>query len=180
LNYVDTLSKGSSNGAGGGDRTQFLVSLRNVSAFGLIDSVTGRLVRVFRGSFVQQHGVRFIDAHTVVMMDNCGGDYAGGPSRVLLFDLADGKERTLFPNALSKWPGTFTKEAGNIDISADHKRVIATFTHSGRAYEISLSDGQVLGAFDNLQDVSSLKRFGTERNVRAARFAQYGVYYAKD
>src|SRR4030095_9314764 len=137
LNYVDTLSKGSSNGAGGGDRTQFLVSLRNVSAFGLIDSVTGRLVRVFRGSFVQQHGVRFIDAHTVVMMDNCGGDYAGGPSRVLLFDLADGKERTLFPNALSKWPGTFTKEAGNIDISADHKRVIATFTHSGRAYEIS-------------------------------------------
>ena len=156
-----------------------VASMRNLSAFAILDGQARRVKRIVRGSFFRQHSVHHLEGSKFLLFDNLGSDGAHGPSRVLVVDLADGSETTLFPN--DRTPehlrGLYTRIAGHITISPDRSRAIATFSWPGIAVEISLADGEALNTFRSLHDVSSVEDFPEERIDRAAAFRMTGMEY---
>ncbi|MEM9386268.1 MAG: arylsulfotransferase family protein [Pseudomonadota bacterium] len=157
----------------------WVLSLRNLSAFAIVDSNNGRIKRVIRGSFSQQHSVQHLTGPRYLLFDNKGGNWDGGPSRVLELDLATGSERTVFPTAahLDRHRKLFQKAVGHLSISKDRTRVIATFTSYGLAFEIRLADGRLLREFRSIHDVSDVPTLAA-RGTTAAVFELFGVEYA--
>jgi len=181
LNFVRRLrdDAGGTWGLAPGD---LVASLRNLSAFAILDGKSGRVKRLVRGSFLYQHSVQHLTGSTFLMFDNWGGDGVHGPSRLLMIDLADGRETTLFPNDQTPEPlrDLFTRVRGNIDISPDRQRAMVAFTREGMAVEVRLADGAVLNVFHSLHAVSSLEQFPEERKQRAAVFEMRGIYYIRN
>ncbi len=178
LNYIGKLPK-SAGGSDGVVPGAFVVSLRNLSAFAIVDGKDGHFKRLIRGTFFQQHSVKHLDAAKFLMFDNHGGDANGGPSRLLMVDLASGMETNIFPTKRTSevLGDLFSDRAGKIDISPDRQRTIITFSDESRAIEVSLSDGKVLSTFASLHDASGLAQLPEERNTKAAKFRLYGVDY---
>ncbi len=174
LNSIDVVGEN-----GGGLAGDIVLSLRNVSAFAILDGETHELKRLVRGTFVGQHDVTHLRGSTFLMFDNRGGDRTGGPSRLLMVDLATGVERTVFPNDRTPEAlrGLYSHNRSAIDVSPDGRRAIATFAHPGVAVEVRLADGAVLAVFRSLHDVSGLDQFPEEHLHRAARFILQGVDY---
>ena len=160
LNFIHQLGDdaGGAQGIAPGD---LVVSLRSLSAFAILDGETGRLNRLVRGGFLQQHSVQHLEGSTFLMFDNLGHDYVGGPSRLLMVDISDGRETTIFPNDTTPEAlrGLFSRYRGYIDISNDRERAIVAFTDAGVAVEVRLSDGAVLNTFTSLHDVSGIEQF---------------------
>ena len=181
LNFVHRLGDdaGGTWGLAPGD---LVVSLRNISAFAILDGESGRVKRLVRGSFFYQHSVQHLTGATFLMFDNYGHDGTYGPSRLLMIDLADGRETTLFPNDRTPKPlqNLFTASQGSIDISPDRTRALVTFTQAGVVVEVRLADGAVLNVFHSLHDVSNLEQFPEERQRRAAVFEMGGIYYIRN
>ena len=148
LNYIHQLGNdaGGTWGIAAGD---LVVSLRNLSAFAILDQESGRVKRLVQGNFFMQHSVHHLEGSTFLMFDNWGQDEVGGPSRLLMIDLADGQETTIFPN--QRTPGSlrdmFSEVQGDIDISADRRRALIAFTEEGIGVEVRLSDGEILNIF---------------------------------
>ena len=115
------------------------------------------------------------------MFDNLGHDYVGGPSRLLMVDVSDGRETTIFPNehTAEAMQGLFSRYRGSIDISHDRERVIVAFTDEGVAVEVRLSDGEVLNTFASLHDLSNIEYFSEERAKVAGRFRLFGLDYVE-
>ena len=157
-----------------------VVSLRNVSAFAILDAESGRLKRLVRGSFRWQHSVHHWKGSRFLLFDNLGRDGTYGPSRLLMVDLADGRERTIFPNdgAPEALRGLYSRLAGKISISPDRRRALVVFTWEGVAVEVRLSDGAALNVFRSLHDVSGLEQFPEERATRPAVFQMRGLDYS--
>ena len=178
LNYIHEVRDVTSNQSGIA-KGDLALSLRNISAFVILDGETGRVKRLARGTFSRQHSVLHLKDSVFLMFDNHGGDETGGPSRLLELDLSDGAERTIFPNpdTPAHLRGLFSDTSGKIDISPDRRRAMVVFTHRGTAVEVRLSDGAVLNAFTSLHDVSQLEQFGEERTVNAAAFTVFGLDY---
>ena len=178
LNFVHRLGDdaGGSWGMAPGD---MVASLRNLSAFAILDSESGRVKRLVRGSFFHQHSVQHFQGSRFLMFDNMGGDGVHGPSRILMIDLAGGEETTIFPNDSTPeyLKDLFSHTAGHIDVLPDRRRAIVAFTAEGMAVEISLPDGEALNVFTSLNDVSDLHQFPTERETKAAMFKLYGIEY---
>ena len=178
LNFVHRLRDdvGGTWGLAPGD---LVASLRNLSAFAILDGESGRVKRMVRGSFFYQHSVQHLTGSTFLMFDNWGGDGVHGPSRLLKIDLADGRETTVFPNDQTPEPlqNLLSRTQGQIDISPDRQRAMVTFTREGVTVEVRLADGAVLNVFHSLHDVSSLEQFPETRKQRAAVFAAGGLYY---
>ena len=178
LNFIFPLrdDAGGAQGIAPGD---LVVSLRNLSAFAILDGETGRLKRLVRGGFLQQHSVHHLEGSTFLMFDNLGHDYVGGPSRLLMVDVSDGRETTIFPNERTPEAlrGLFSKKAGKIDISHDRERAIVAFTNDGVAVEVRISDGAALNVFTSLHDVSGLEQFSEERTTMAGVFRLFGIDY---
>ena len=145
LNFVHQVREDAGGGAGieAGD---LVVSLRNLNAFGILDRDDHRLKRLVRGTFFRQHSVTHLEGTKFLMFDNQGGDGVHGPSRLLLVDVADGTERTVFPNGAT--PGhlqdLFSTLKGHVSVSPDRRRAFVTFTEEGKAVEVRLADGAVL------------------------------------
>ena len=181
LNFVHRLGAdaGGTWGLAPGD---LVASLRNLSAFAIVDGESGRVKRLVRGSFFYQHSVQHLTKATFLMFDNYGGDGVHGPSRLLKIDLADGRETTLFPNDQTPQPlrNLFSEDQGTIDISPDRRRAMVSFTHEGVAVEVRLADGAVLNVFHSLHDVSNLEQFPEERQQRAAVFTMRGISYIRN
>ena len=116
------------------------------------------------------------------MFDNMGNDGVHGPSRLLMVDLADGRETTIFPNDRTpdSLRGLYTGEAGKIDVSPDRQRAMVVFTREGVAVEVRLSDGEVLNVFRSLHDVSGLDQFPDERASQSAIFEMFGLDYVRN
>jgi len=178
VNYVTPVGEGIAKGLPGVSPSDFLVSMRHISALAIISRETGRLLRLFRGDFFMQHAVHPFGGTSVIMFDNLGAGAAGGPSRLLVYDLATGAERTLFPLPGKASVPFFSEKNGTISLSADGTRAIVAVTDAGRGYEIRLSDGAILTKFDNLSDVSMLGGFEELKHRFAARFDSFGLYYA--
>ncbi len=157
LNFVHMLGAdaGGAEGIAPGD---LVVSLRNLNAFAILDEDDRRLKKLVRGSFRQQHGVRHLDNARFIMFDNLGTDGVHGPSRLLIVDLATGKETTVFPNDatplhLRDW---FSYRSGTVDVSLDGRRALVADVQGARAFEIRLADGRVLNVFRQVHDLSKL------------------------
>ena len=181
LNSIDVLGEdaGGADGLAPGD---LVVSLRNVDAFAVLDRRTHRVKRLVRGSFVEQHAVLHLEGSRFLMFDNLGMDAAdgGGFSRLLMVDVADGGETTIFPNAATPdhlRQVFFSRLGGDVALSPDRRRVIGTAWKSGRGVEVRLADGAVLAEFDNVHDVSRLERLPDERMTHAWRFSLSGIRY---
>ena len=176
LNFIHRLGEdtGGAWGIGPGD---LVVSLRNLSVFAILDQESGYVKRVVRGNFLHQHSVHHLEGSTFLMFDNWGQDEVGGPSRLLMIDLADGRETTIFPNQRSpeSLRDLFSSSEGTIDISADHRRVLITFAGEGMGVEVRLSDGEILNIF------RSCCTSGQVLNVRESRnrlfHRMYGLHY---
>lgn len=159
-----------------------VLSLRNLSAFAILGKDDHRLKRLVRGAFFQQHSVLHLEGSRFLLFDNLGGDATGGPSRLLMVDLATGAETTIFPN--ERAPETlrrlFSIAWGIVAISPDQRRALVTFTGAGTGVEVRLRDGEVLAVFRSLHDVSDLEQFSEERLDRAALFWLRGLDYLLD
>ena len=178
LNFAHQLGP-DAGGAEGIAHGDIVVSLRNISAFAVLDGDDGSLKRFERGGFAQQHAVRHLSGARFLMMDNQG---TGNASRLLMVDLADGQETTIFPNerAPERLRNLFTELRGHIDVSPDRRRATVAYSDEGVAVEVRLADGEVLAVFRSLHDVSGFDEFGEEGTERAALFRMMGVYYASD
>ena len=88
-NYIDRIRE-DVRGIPGVVPGDYVVSLRHISAFGIVDSQTGDVKRLVRGTFIYQHSVQHLSGSEFLLFDNDGADVEAGPSRVLLVDLADG------------------------------------------------------------------------------------------
>ena len=178
LNFVDRLREGAGGipGAAPGD---LVVSLRNLSAFAILDRASGRLKRLARGTFVQQHAVHHLDGSRFLLFDNFGGRSSPPASRILEVDLATGRERTVFPNDRTPAPlrSLFTAFAGHLSLSPDRSRVLASFFEEGVAVEVRLDDGEALAVLRSLHDVSGREAYPEERRSQSAVFHLLSVEY---
>ena len=156
-----------------------VVSMRELSAFAILDAGSGRVKRLVRGSFRRQHAVHHWQGSRFLLFDNHGSDGVYGPPRLLMVDLADGRETTIFPNAGTPEAlrGLRSEIMGNISISPDRRRALVVFTLAGVAVEVRLSDGAALRVFRSLHDVSGLEQFPEERATRPAVFMMTGLDY---
>ena len=154
LNSIHEL--GEDAGADGLAPGDLVASLRNLSAFVVLDRRTHRVKRLVRGSFFQQHDVLHLGGSRFLLFDNLGEDADGfGPSRLLVVDVADGDETTVFPNAATPdhlREAFFTLRKGGIFLSPDRRRAIATA--AWLAVEVRLADGAVLTVFNAVHDVA--------------------------
>ena len=145
LNYVHQVRE-DAGGVSGIEAGDLVVSLRNLNAFGILDRDDRRLKRLVRGTFFRQHSVMHLEGTKFLMLDNRGGDGVHGPSRLLLVDVAEGTEHTVFPNGAT--PGhlqdLLSPIGGQISLSPDRRRVVVVFAGEGRVVEVRLADGAVL------------------------------------
>ena len=171
LNYVDVIRQ-DVEGIPDVRPGDYVVSLRNIDTFGILDGSTGAVKRMIRGTFLQQHSVQHLRGSEFLVFDNHGGGSDGGPSRILLVDLADGavRERTVYPTRdTPKELRLYSQVRGNIAISHDRERLIAAFSNEGVALELRISDGAMLNVYRNVHDLS-----GLNHNLEAAE--GIGVY----
>ena len=177
LNSVHEL--GGTAGGGSIGPGDLVVSLRNLSAFAILDGGTHRLKRLFRGGFFLQHSMVHLKGSRFLMFDNLGREGRHGPSRLLMFDVADGAETTIFPN--DRTPehlrNLHSRTRGGVSISPDRRRVFLTFSSVGKAVEVRIRDGAVLTVFNSLHDVSHLDSLPEERKTRAIAFGLQPIRY---
>ena len=178
LNFVSRLGE-SAGGAPGIAPGDLVVSLRNLSAFAILDGASGRLRRLVRGTFSWQHSVQHLEGSRFLLFDNFGGRSSPPSSRILEVDLADGEERVVFPNERTpaRLRSLFTDIVGHLSLSPDRSRVLASFFEDGVAVEIRLADGEASAVLRSLHDVSGRDAYPEARASRSAAFALNGVDY---
>ena len=181
LNYIDRIREDVDGilGVAPGD---YVVSLRNISAFGIMDNVTGAVKKVVSGTFIHQHAVQHLRGSEFLIFDNHGADADAGPSRLLLIDLADGavRERTIFP--LANTPEEFrlfSHNRGNISISLDREKAIVVSSNEGIALEVQLSDGAILNVFRNIHDLSGMEHNLEGAGDRAVYLVLHDIQYVE-
>ncbi len=178
---------GGANNIAPGD---IVASLPFLNAFGIIDQNNRRFKELVRGSFIQQHAVRHLEKARFLMFDS--GSF---PTRLLMFDLATGKETTLFPRdhtpphlrqiaPLNFPPNTgYAKNSEfkigiHIAVAPDRQRILFGKPRSGLAFELRLSDGRVLNIFRQLHDLSSVVNIPDLFRQRAGVFQATAYDYA--
>jgi hypothetical protein len=181
LNQIDVVGADLVDPSGVVRPGDFIVSLRNISSIGIIDRNDARFKRLLRGTFLQQHSVRYWRDGKALMFDNHGAGWEGGPSRVVAVDLVSGLEQTIFPTEHTgeAFRSLFSDMSGKIDISPNKKRAIVTFPDASQAIEVRLRDGEVLAVFESLHDASAVTALTAERTRKAAHFRMYGVAYVE-
>lgn len=179
LNHVNVIRERITdprNGAVLAEKGDLVVSLRNVSAFGILERNTGDFRFLRRGNFFQQHSVKHLAGTRFLMFDNHGSDKEGGPSRLLMVDIGNGRERTVFPNgrAPEDLRKLFSNTLGQIAISPSGKRALATFSNRHVSVEVRLSDGKALNVFRSRHPVPD----GEDGAIEIEPRTLYGVSYA--
>ena len=181
LNYIDRIREDIRDipGVVPGD---YVVSLRNISAFGILDGQTGEIKLMVRGTFIHQHSVQHLRGSEFLLFDNHGADIETGPSRVLVVDLAGGavRERTVYPTEdTPKDLMIYSGIRGNIAISEDRERLIVASSDQGIAVELQVSDGTVRNVFRNIHDMSGLSLNLEEAGDMAIYFVFYDLQYVE-
>ena len=177
LNSVHELGR---DARGGGiEPGDLVISLRNISAFVILDGDTYRLKRLIRGGFFGQHSVTHLEGSQFLMLDNWGREGRHGPSRLLMVDIVDGAETTIFPNdsTPAELRNLYSSTRGGISISPDRRRVIVSFSQAGRAVEVRLRDGAVLTVFNSVHDGSHQDSLPEERKTKAMLLPMRTIRY---
>ena len=167
-----------------------VASLPFLNAFGIIDQNNRRFKELVRGSFIQQHAVRHLEKARFLMFDS-----GSSPSRLLMFDLATGKETILFPRSHTPThlrqivPPNYKYRSNvaiygkyriklHLAVAPDRQRVLFGDPRSGLAFELRLSDGRVLNIFRQLHDLSSVVGIPDPFRQRAWLFRTAAYNYA--
>ena len=161
-----------------------VLSLRNLDAFAIVDREARVVTRYVQGTFEAQHSVKHLGGSRFVLLDNRGGDIQRDGvwrkySRVLVLDLADGSETVVFPKNPGQDPlcCIYSYFQGQISISPDRMRVIASFSQAGKAVEVRIADGRALAEFNFVHD---MRRFGRSLPTATVRFLDGQVFYARE
>ena len=181
LNYIDRIRE-DVQGIPGVVPGDYVVSLRNISAFGIVDSQTGEIKLMVRGTFIHQHSVQHLRGSEFILFDNHGADFETGPSRVLVVDLAGGavRERTVYPTGTTPEDlSIYSSNRSNVSISKDRKRVLVASANQGLALELQVSDGMILNVFRNIHDMSGLSLNLEEAGDRAIYFVFKDLQYVE-
>ena len=172
-----------------------VASLPLLNAFGIIDQNNRRFKELVRGSFIQQHAVRHFEKARFLILDSGGSPFDSGssPGRLLMFDLATGKETILFPRDHTPthlrqivplnyrfrfMPDRYHRLQVGLALSPDRQRVLFGNPRSGLAFELRLSDGRVLNIFRQLHDLSSVVGIPDPFRQRAGVFQTAAYDYA--
>ena len=160
-----------------------VASLPNLDAFGIIDQNNRRFKELARGSFTMQFGVRHLEKAQFLMFD-----LGNSPRRLLMFDLATGKETTLFPRDHTPThlrhivPPKYKNHRLNVGlhlaVAPDRQRILFGETMSGLAFELRLADGRILNIFRQLHDLSSVVGIPDPFRQRAVVFRSTAYDYA--
>jgi hypothetical protein len=178
MNFVVPLGAELSAKVPGTAPDDYLVSMRHISAFGIVSRRSRVFTHLYKGSFALQHAVQPLGGSKVIMIDNWGAGAGSPPSRVISYDLVTHEEESILKLEPSQ-SSYFTSGEGVISISPDRTRAIATFTVPGTAYEFRLSDGKAISLMRNLQDVSSMPSIVQQIGSHSAIFNAHGVYYSR-
>ena len=181
LNYIDRIRE-DVQGIPEVVAGDYVVSLRNISAFGIVDSETGEIKQMVRGTFIKQHSVQHLKGSEFLLFDNRGAGVDGGPSRVLLVDIGDGlvRERTVYPtDDTPEDLRIYSRIRGNIAISEDRGRLIVASSDQGIALEIQVSDGTILNVFRNIHDMTGLSLNLEEAGDMAIYFVLKDLQYVE-
>lgn len=157
-----------------------VVSMRSLSAVGVLDGRDGSLKCLTRGSFLFQHSARHWKGSKFLLLDNQGTDGTHGPSRLLMINLVTGTERTIFPNVNtppSIRAKAVTRIRGHVSVSPDLTRAICTFPDARFAVEVRLSDGECLTVFENVHDISSFELLGRDGETKMGSFGLNAIEY---
>ena len=181
LNHIDRIRDDVQDilGVSPGD---YVVSLRQISAFGILDGQTGAVKLMVRGTFIHQHSVQHLSGSKFILFDNSGGDNKNDPSRILVVDLAGGavQERTLYPtDETPEDLRIYSRVRGNIEISEDRERLILASSDPGIGLELRVSDGAVLNVFRNIHDMSGLSLNLEEAGDMAIYFLLTDLQYVE-
>ena len=145
LNFVHEVRE---DAAGSGmwnvEPGDLVLTLRNLSAFAILDGDSHQVKRLHHGTFHMPHSVTHLEGSRFLMFDNLGNEEF---SRLLIVDLSTGEETTVFPT--DSTPPRFrsiARSRGYLSVSPDRRRAIATYPRQG-AVEVRIADGEVLAAF---------------------------------
>ena len=138
-----------------------VVSMRNLNAFAVLDRDSFDIKTLVRGTFNRQHSVKHFEGSRFLVFDNWGLEpELDGSSRVLVIDLADGSETTVFPGPSTPSDlvaaNLFTRTRGSLSVSPDRQRLIATFLEGWKSFEIEIATGKVLTEFTDVHDLTPL------------------------
>jgi len=134
-----------------------LLSFRSLNGIGVLDPDTSLFKWFYVGAVQYQHSPRFLDDNRILIFDNFGGPEINNPSRVVAIDVSSGHAQTVFPRKDMKIPSRpfFSETAGHIDVHADQKRMLVSWTHQGLVWEIDMESGEVLWEYLNTHPVSN-------------------------
>ena len=166
-----------------------VASFPDLDAFGIIGQNNLRLKQLIRGDFTRQHGVRHFEKSRFLMFSR--DEAHPGQPRLLMFDLAIGKQTILFPRDHTPThlrlrtkpykcykPYCFPLAELRLAVSPDRRRVLFSEPKTGRAFELRLSDGRVLNIFRQLHDLSSIDDIPDPFRQRAWVFRTVAFEYA--
>jgi len=149
----------------------YVISMRNISSIIVFDPDSEEIVDVIRGTFVEQHSVQQLEGSKVLLFDNWGGDAIGGASRLLEVDLVTGFERRVFP--IQGTPefeeNPFSWRGGRVDISADRKRALVSFSGQARGYEVDIATGEMILKYNSLHNISDVSVAADEHKKTAVQ-----------
>ena len=135
-NSVEVLS--------GGERLQFLLSIRSISTVAILDVASGRIVWALSGRWHKQHEAQLVDGN-ILLFDNLGlTKERPGPdqSRVLEIDINSLEVVWSFTE-----PGFFTRGAG-AQQRLPNGNTLITESERGRVLEVS-PDGRIVWEYIN-------------------------------
>jgi len=137
-----------------------LLSFRSINSIGVLDPDTSLFKWFYVGAVQYQHSPRFYGDNQILVFDNLGGSSKDNPSRVAAIDISSGHAQTVFPRKNIKIPPRyfFSETSGHIDLHADQKRMLVSWTHQGLVWEIDIESGEVLWEYINTHPVEN--RFG--------------------
>jgi hypothetical protein len=144
LNDVRVISARDTEQLPGTSAGDLLISLRNLNTLAVLDRDTKLIKWCSTGSTIGQHSPRVFQ-QGILALDNLGGDYSLGGTRIVHIDFATAQPRTLFPKPGVDMPDKCrTTYSGHIDIQADQQYLLAAISNSGAVWEIDLTSGEVV------------------------------------
>jgi outer membrane protein assembly factor BamB len=157
LNDVRILSEKMAHNFPRFEPGDLLLSFRSLNGVGVLDPDTGLFKWFYIGAIQYQHSPSFLDNNRILVFDNLGGSEKDNPSRVVAINVASGHAQTVFPRKDIKIPSRsfFSEEAGYIDVNADQKRMLVSWTHQGLVWEIDIESGEVLWEYLNTHPVDN-------------------------
>ncbi|MEO6092433.1 MAG: arylsulfotransferase family protein [Novosphingobium sp.] len=140
-----------------------IVSLRSSSSVVIMDAQTGRIKHVVHGPMIEQHSPATLPNGELLMFDNAGASYGNDlRSRVLKIGFGPERNEQVFPRPGGDDPHLFSMREGQVNVSADGRRMLVAEGEGGRLFEVELATGKVLWAYREANDISAyLARVGS-------------------